>query len=264
VTQALTAKALTDPFAQYQYLVALRARKPTMTQVEYIDEVQATTRFIARCQGAVDDHAALALLLRVLDLPQEDMFDALRYDPKANEAFALHNEEGIYPTSGPGFLGRYVKWARPGNAPMAYHVWSGLTVLGAAAQRRIFFPGARRVFMNMYMMLGGHRSTGKGQAFDAAVKMLDCVNDEVNRRADLTVDDRRSMRVNILPSDSTMESLITGLAQEVGHLVERLPGEEEGNPDDPGAIRVGPDMRPIDATGILPLDELATWFGEGS
>jgi hypothetical protein len=234
-------------YAQYLLALDVRALLPHLSTASQAQLFEQTLPVLSRTRQ-LPPEAARHTLQRILSLSkEEDIYDALRSQVTKAPAFPLVAGEELYPDDD-SFLGRYVRWARWGNAPLGFHAWAGIAALGAAAQRRVFFPGAKRLYMPWYVILGGISSSGKGQALDPMVALLHAVNDKL-APTDVT------RRINILPADSTMESMISMLsgALEAGGLEEQ----------DDGRIQVrGP--RKIDATGIIPLDELATFFGKDS
>lgn len=254
-------QVIEDPYQQYLVCVNLGELLPMVDAGRQRDLLQRVAQLIPRCRRAADPEAAGAMLQRMLALDQEELYDALRVEHQTPEAYQLQSGEDLYPTD--GFLGRYLRWARWGNAPLGFHFWSAVAAMGAVAQRRVFYPGARRIFLNSYIVLGGMKSSGKGQALDAATLLLQHVN-EVTEGRQLTPQERARRLINTLPPDSTMESLVTQLAARRVGIAERVPqihqeGEEHlGAP--PELMRAG--EVPIDATGILLLDEMATFFGK--
>jgi len=197
---------------------------------------------------------------KIIALSSAKILDALRYDEREAEKFHILPEEEVYPMDQSTWLGRFMLWSRHGNSPLGYHAWSGISALGATCQRRVYFPAARHIWMNMYIILGGDRSTGKGQGFDNAMEVLDLVNAQLNADIQPGMNTPLDKIIRIIPPDSTQEAIITSLA---GGTTRG--GFELGEEDEDGAADVhmlGGER--IDATGILALDEMATWFGKGA
>lgn len=257
--------AVDDPFAQYDLVILLATLWDGLTPAQQQESLSQAIQVIGRCRGAVDQDTAVQLFHRLRRLPQADLLDALRYDADALDDYQLEPGEEVYPEASPAspsWLGRYLWWARSGTAPLGFHAWAALSVLGTTAQRRVFFPGARRIWMNTYTMLGGMKATGKGQALDAALKVLHKVNDIVEAQ-DWDEDTKIQRRLNILPSDITGEALVSDLK---GRVTAELGGAMEED-EDTGLVNVqleGRQEQRADATGLIPLDEAATFFGEGA
>jgi len=67
----------------------------------------------------------------------------------------------------------YLKMLGPTEAPVIYHRWSFLTVLGAWLGRGYYLPfGASRINCNMYVMLLGNAGVRKTTAIKTAVKLI--------------------------------------------------------------------------------------------
>ena len=53
-----------------------------------------------------------------------------------------------------GWLENYLKYTSAQESPDAFHLWTGLSVLAGALQRRVYFKqGYFRVFPNLYIVL---------------------------------------------------------------------------------------------------------------
>lgn len=67
----------------------------------------------------------------------------------------------------------YLKMLGPTEAPVIYHRWSFLTVIGAWLGRGYYLPfGASRINCNMYVMLLGNAGARKTTAIKTAVKLI--------------------------------------------------------------------------------------------
>ncbi len=230
-----------DLYTQYVLVRELARIWPSLTEQQRCDQLDRISPGLDRCRD-LEQPARDALVRRMILLPEEEIYEALYWE---ETPLPVGTQESTY-LGFQGFLGRYLRWASPGNAPLGYHFWSGITALGAACQRRVFVPAGRRIYMNMYVILGGIQSTGKGQALDAAVKLLE----RTNKVLEATDPDWEERRINVLSSDTTMESIVTELANRTSTFSTKENGQ----------ITVR--QNAIDATAILPLDEMATFFGK--
>jgi len=237
-----------DLYLQYTLCANLKLLWPTLSGQQRAAHIKGLARILPRAASAQDPEG---LVQRILDLSEEDMYAALRFSFETSEYMVLPGEE-IYPTT--GWLGQYIAYARAGNAPLAFHAWAGLLVLGACCQRRVFYPGAKHVFMNMYVVLGALRAGGKGQAFDPAIKLLNLINKMLSPNT-TTAQQNIDMLVNVLPPDSTQEAMVTNLAK-------KIRGGIEDNEDGGVHITTDADAARVDATGVIGLDEMATFFGK--
>jgi hypothetical protein len=235
----------TRTYTQYVVVTRLKKRWPDLNEGQRTAEIAATVPLIDRLSGmsAAD---AQTILRSVVTLPDEEILAALTW---VKPHYEVAEEERIYDALG-GFLGRYLEWSRQGNAPLGYHVWSGITALGALCQRRIFVSVGRSIYMNFYTILGGHKSTGKGQASDAAEEFLRKVNTRFEGDPD-----EKSKKINLLPPDTTQEALVSTLARLLDQRT-----RDKNMPD--GSKITIMDEAKIDATGYLSLDELATFLGK--
>lgn len=261
LTQLLAVPTLKDDiYHQYLVMVLLKEMWPALPPAQQQLYTRQMCEAIRRCRDATKPEVVFQQLLR---LEEDELYDALRFDWTQANKYQLDPGEEIYPEasiSSRSWLSRYLWWARIGNAPLAFHVWSGLAVLGTVAQRRIFFPGGRRIWMNSYIMLGGDRSSGKGQAFEAAMLIMNKVNQLI---ASESWDEatKRQRRLNLMPSDVTSESLVTEMRNRITGVGDAVTEEDE----ETGVTRVrfeNLDEQVADATGLIPLDEAATFFGK--
>lgn len=231
-------------YREYLAVHTLKEVGPSLSDHEFNQKLQQLAPRVTRCRRAGPGDAPSQLLRRILKLPEEEIYEALCW---RETPFTYTEDEQIYKELG-GWLGRYLRWARTGNAPLGFHLWSALGALGAACQRRVFVPAGRRIYMNLYVIFGAVRSAGKGQGFEPAIRMLETTNDYLQERWDEEAPERV---INILPPDVTMESLVTELAKKVNAVVTQ----------DPKTGKYTIRETKIDATGLIPLDEMATFFG---
>lgn len=89
-------------------------------------------------------------------------------------------DEEFYPTT--GWIGEYLKWVRESESPPAWHFWSAVTCLGAAARRNLYMGfGDYYLYPNHYVVFVGSSATGKSVAFKPPQDVLV----EANRLHDL-------------------------------------------------------------------------------
>lgn len=73
----------------------------------------------------------------------------------------------------PDFLDAYVKYTENSESPPSYHMWAGVSVIGAALQRRTWIGwGHTQIFPNQYIVLVGPSGNRKGEPLTIASKIL--------------------------------------------------------------------------------------------
>jgi len=71
------------------------------------------------------------------------------------------------------FFQEYFKYVGSTEAPMAYHRWTAISILGAILGRQAFLPfGHGTIYPNQYIMLMGSPGTRKGTAMNIGRKLL--------------------------------------------------------------------------------------------
>ena len=71
------------------------------------------------------------------------------------------------------FFDDYFEYVGPTEAPMLYHRWCSLSMIGTLLCRSTWFPfGHSRIFPNQYVMLMGSPGTRKGTAINISSKLL--------------------------------------------------------------------------------------------
>lgn len=89
-------------------------------------------------------------------------------------------DEALFPTT--GWLGEYLKWVRESQAPPAWHFWSAVTTLGAAARRNLYMGfGDYYLYPNHATVFVGPSASGKSVAFKPPQDLIA----EANRLHDL-------------------------------------------------------------------------------
>ena len=239
-----------DFYLQYQLLCHVKLLWKDLTQEDRDKYTSLLAPMLSRIAQAKDADAARFSVARIIQLEPEDIFDALRLTPQKTADYTLVDGEDIYPSGQDEWLGRYLNWARGGNAPLAFHFWSAMTLLGFVCGRRIWVPAGTQVYMNMYTVLGADRSAGKGQALSAASYLIERVNSKLEAR-----DGQDSENLlNVIPSDATIESVVSFLGRPPGGVEVDIDRDEEG------LVTISEPTR--DAVGFLPLDEMATFLGK--
>jgi len=90
-------------------------------------------------------------------------------------------DEESYPKS--GWLGEYLNYSQGNEVPMAYHFWTAITVLGAAAKRNYFLDmGVYRIYPNQYVLLLGPSGLKKSTALNIGQDLLTRVNRKLEER----------------------------------------------------------------------------------
>ena len=178
---------------------------------------------------------AIATLDSILRLDSfEDVSRALKVRPQLVD-FPMEAEESIYPTD--GWIGDFIFWARQSKCPFGFLFWAGVAAISASCRFNYFFDwGVKNIRLNEYTILVGDKATGKSLAKDAAVELM--------RRANklLTED----AKIRLLPEDTTVENLIKVMTFKDVTDTDGDKVESHG----------------LDSTGILVLDEIATFLGK--
>lgn len=89
------------------------------------------------------------------------------------------DEDKIFPTK--GWFGRYLNWAGPTSAPLAWHFWSAASLIAAAARRNYFVDAGmdEPVFLCDYFFLVGPSGSGKSTAVKKARDILNRTNSKL-------------------------------------------------------------------------------------
>lgn len=79
------------------------------------------------------------------------------------------------------WLTSYEKYAADNYCPQAFHKWTGLTVLAAALERKVWCQNGKiRFFPNIFTMLVTYAGVGKSTALDRGTALLERIKQEVN------------------------------------------------------------------------------------
>ena len=183
-------------------------------------------------------------LKNILYLPnEEDIYRCLTVGEVPPRPWVPDADEMLYPTD--GWIGHYLRYARNNECNLAFHFWGIMGIVGSICQRKLYYDmGQFNIFLNSYMVLTGDSSSGKSIAASIAMNLLRRFNRRVVDREPEGPDD-----VSIIPNDHTPAYLIK--------LLDNRPYSRLG--------MSGIEDRGLrDATGLLFLDELATYLNKGA
>lgn len=109
------------------------------------------------------------------------------------------------------FIDAYVEWADNQFSPRAFHMWSAISIIAAALERKVNLPWgkAKPFFPNMFILLVAHPGAGKSSASDRAVSLLREVSE-------------RGGHINFMPQQLS-QAIFIKLMQE-GKAMPVLPG----------------------------------------
>jgi len=105
------------------------------------------------------------------------------------------------------YITAYLNYSSHSEPPINFHVWTCISIIGAALQRKVYLPwGYNTLYPNMYIILIGPSGCGKGIAMGIGKRILKEVNGIVVCSASITREALiRDMRENVLsyvcPSD---------------------------------------------------------------
>jgi len=79
------------------------------------------------------------------------------------------------PRSLPDWVDGYIKFTKETEPPLSYHIWTGLSIITGALQRRVHFKwGHSKIYPNMYVVLiGPSGQTRKGEALNIGREFID-------------------------------------------------------------------------------------------
>ncbi|TFH58051.1 MAG: DUF3987 domain-containing protein [Gemmatimonadales bacterium] len=243
--QAKVLYALADPVKGYW----------TLGDVQKGHVLARLMAIVPRLASAPNPRAVLEsiLLLWVSQAPYETISRAVKvttYEPRD-----LLPEEDVYPTT--GFIGGYLNWCRESDVPLAYYFWSAVAAIGAACRANYFIDrGNDRLTMQHYLVFVGTKATGKSSAMNAAMEVLDTMNRLVWGwdpfwKVEPDWQQTHPYQVRRLPEDTNQETLVRCLAPSRMELP--IPDHLKGVTQ--------PQEVFVDSTGVLALDELATFLG---
>jgi len=160
--------------------------------------------------------------------------------------------EEIYPRY--GFLGQYLNYTQETTAPMAYHFWLGVALIGAACRRAVYMDvGTYLLYPNQYLFLVGQTAEGKGIAFGRATPLVRQANDifmEVMATKDagagpLEEGHYPNRQIVVLPNKPTPQQLVNALVP------------RDDTPEESQVLLKG-----LDSVGWLASEEVSGWMGK--
>ena len=194
--------------------------------------------------------------LRMLDMPDDDPVENianLRSSLKAThtEPGPMLPGEEIYPRK--GFIGQYLNYTQETTAPLAYHFWFAVSLLGAACRRNVYMELGYRLYPNQYLFIIGDTAEGKGIAFGKATPLVWRANEIIQEEMEEKDKDLGPLKggeypmrkIAVLTDKPTPQWLVSALVPQDGK-VERSQ-----------AI-----FRGLDSVGWLANEEVATWLGK--
>jgi hypothetical protein len=207
-----------------------------------------------RYKAKVDE----ARFLRLLDMTDGDPVETtanIRASLKAVKVTPgpLLPGEEIYPRE--GFLGQYLNYAQETTAPLAWHFWFAVALLGAACRRNVFMQLGYRLYPNQYLFIVGDTAEGKGIAFDIATPLVYQANEVVQTEMETKEQGLGPLqggaypvrKVVVLTDKPTPQWLVSSLVPK--------PGKVEHSE----AV-----FRGLDSVGWLANEEVSTWLGRKS
>jgi hypothetical protein len=197
-----------------------------------------------------------ARYLHLLGMPTGDPVESLKKIRSALQATRakpgpLLPGEEIYPRE--GFLGQYLNYTQETAAPLAYHFWFGVSLLGAACRRNVYMELGYTLYPNQYLFIIGDTAEGKGIAFGKATPLVWKANDVVQREMERKDPDLGPLeggaypmrKVVVLPDKPTPQWLVSAL----------VPQDGEAR----GSLAI---FKGLDSVGWLANEEVSAWLGK--
>lgn len=105
---------------------------------------------------------------RLFTLSEMEVRRALRSRPPRLDR---HGYERLYPID--GWLGAYLLYVQDSEAPLGWHFWCAVAILGMAARRNFYWDRGRYIlYLNHYLIMLGPTGLKKSTTIDQAVEML--------------------------------------------------------------------------------------------
>lgn len=227
-------------------------RSNVKAQVEVLDELA----FLERWQLGPQFKTTLNLMQTSLGISDERWVLLRQLTTKRDLKRALQcnskptpqriGDEVTYPKD--GWLGNYLLYAQGGEVPLAWHFWSGVAALGAAARRNIYIDrGSFEIWPNYYLVLVGPQAEKKSQALNTMTDIMRRVNE---RLEDSGVPDHR--RIRVLPETMSPEDFLNAMKTYELTEAEVIAGDLTIRQTD------------VESVGLMVNDELATLLGKQS
>ncbi len=131
-----------------------------------------------------DWRAALDIVSKALDITTDRLSRILLFDEMSEITRALQvdlspklreKEDEIYPEF--GWIGDYLQYSQENEAPLAYHFWTAIAVLGAAAKRNFYLDqGNFYIYPNHYILIAGPSGNKKSTSFSLGQGLLERCN----------------------------------------------------------------------------------------
>lgn len=101
----------------------------------------------------------------------------------------------------PNFLDAYMEYANDGFCPPQFHLWTGLTLIAAALERKVWLEqelehASIMHYPNIYTLCVSHPGVGKSTAMERGVELLDIIRTKIN------------MNFKIIPNQATEPALV--------------------------------------------------------
>jgi hypothetical protein len=217
-------------------------KEQVLSEDELLQWVVRWAHKFPRTRECANPEKALATIMslsRPLDIHKALQVRAAQYeDYKMLKSEAVYRRDGDLQT----WFGRALEYAMLNPAPLGFHWWAMANVLGAGCQSRVYMAeGAQEIWPNWYLVLGGRKNCGKSAALKIAMEVIYKVNEKLEERGFDPL--YHNKKIKILAEEATLKALQLDLA--------RMLDESERDR-----------ARNIDSTGILPLDEMPSYFGK--
>lgn len=123
----------------------------------------------------------------------------------------------------PDFLSAYLKYSEKSEPPTSYHIWTCLSVIAAALQRKVYLKwGFKTLYPNIYIVLIGPSGCRKGTAMNIGKDLLQEINgilmaSESTTREALIRDMKDSINTFTDPTDQMLKfhSSVTVFSEEL-------------------------------------------------
>jgi hypothetical protein len=196
-------------------------------------------------------------------VPVPDMREVRRaLEVRAVEERTPLPDEDIYPRD--GWLGQYLAYVENSECPLSYHFWSGVSVLGAACRRNIWFELGYCLYPNQYTIIIGDTAEGKSLAINATTPLIELANatvlehasgwPEVGPFTDITLEsgDYPNPCIEVLPERSNAPTIIQCMVPPTPHNVRLRDTNKEIT------------LTGVDSVAWLANDEMSNWLSRNN